>query len=191
MYKRLIPSLLSLALLLFGGYLLQQQQGRKTAQMPTQTTAPVPPSTQPNNSVLGAQTKTTGCQVQGQLPDSACTPGAIISSATAAQICVSGYSSTVRNVPQATKEQVYAAYGIVTRSPGQYEMDHLVSLELGGSNEPSNLWPEAADPRPGFHEKDQVENYLHDQLCTNKMTLQQVQSAIATNWLDIYSQLQK
>jgi len=45
---------------------------------------------------------------------------------------------------------VYAEYGIVERSPGEYEVDHDVPLELGGSNDIANLWPEAAAPPPGF-----------------------------------------
>jgi hypothetical protein len=62
----------------------------------------------------------------------------------------------------------------------------LISLELGGSNDISNLWPEAADPTPGFHQKDQVENYLHKQVCEGKLSLKQAQQEIATDWLRVY-----
>ena len=55
---------------------------------------------------------------------------------------------------RARKEQVYAEYGIVSHTTGEYEVDHFVPLELGGSNDISNLFPEAASPKPGFHEKD-------------------------------------
>lgn len=140
---------------------------------------------------FGVQTKTSGCQAQGGLPDSACTPGAIIASATKDQICQSGYASSVRNVPQSEKDQVYAEYGIASHYAGQYEVDHLVSLELGGSNDIANLWPEAASPTPGFHEKDKVENYLHDQMCNGSISLQQAQIEIATNWLQVYQQMQQ
>ncbi len=141
------------------------------------------------NHQWGVQTKTSGCVAQGALEDAACTPGAIISTATKAQICQSGYASSVRNVPQSEKDQVYAEYGITHHSTGQYEVDHLVSLELGGSNDISNLWPEAASPKPGFHEKDKVENYLHDQVCAGAISLPQAQQQIATNWLTIYNQM--
>ena len=96
---------------------------------------------------------------------------------------MSGYSSSVRNVPTSEKDQVYAEYGIVHRTTGEFEVDHLISLELGGSNDISNLWPEAASPKPGFHEKDKVENYLHDQVCRGAISLQAAQQEIATNWL--------
>lgn len=84
---------------------------------------------------------------------------------------------------------MYAEYGIASHSPGEYEVDHLISLELGGSNAVANLWPEAALPRPGFHEKDALENRLHALVCAGRMTLAQAQRLIATNWLAAYRQL--
>ena len=130
-------------------------------------------------------------QSQGGLHDSACTPGAIFATATKNAICQSGYARSVRNVPTSEKNQVYAEYGKTRHAPGQYEVDHLVSLELGGSNNIANLWPEAASPKPGFHEKDQVENYLHDQVCSGAIPLKQAQIEIATNWLAVYNRMPK
>jgi hypothetical protein len=40
----------------------------------------------------------------------------------------------MRDVPAETKRQVYREYGITSHGPGDYEIDHLISLELGGSN---------------------------------------------------------
>jgi hypothetical protein len=137
----------------------------------------------------GTPTKTTDCQASGSLQDQACTPGDIFPDATKEKICVPGYASSVRNVTQSTKNKVYAAYGVKTRKPGQYEVDHLVSLQLGGSNDISNLWPEPATPKPGFHEKDRVENYLHDQICDGNISLRQAQIEIATNWLAVYQSM--
>jgi len=138
---------------------------------------------------FGVQTKTSGCVASGGLPDSACTPGAIFPDATKDKICQSGYATSVRNVPTSEKDAVYAEYGIASHSPGQYEVDHLVSLELGGSNDISNLWPELASPTPGFHQKDQVENYLHDQVCSGAIPLATAQQEIATNWLAVYNSM--
>jgi hypothetical protein len=137
----------------------------------------------------GVQTKTSGCRVNGPLPDLACTPGAIISTATKTQICVSGYAGSVRNVPTSEKNQVYKEYGIYSHTTGQYEVDHDISLELGGSNDIANLWPEAASPKPGFHEKDKVENYLHSQVCSGDISLKQAQIEITTNWLAVYNSM--
>ncbi len=145
-----------------------------------------PTAVQPH---FGVQTKTSGCMARGPLQDPDCTPGAIITTATKDQICQPGYARSVRNVPTSEKAQVYDEYGITHHSAGEYEVDHLVSLELGGSNDIANLWPEAASPKPGFHEKDKVENYLHDQMCSGAISLQQAQIEIATNWLNVYNQM--
>ncbi|HEY3289482.1 MAG TPA: HNH endonuclease [Anaerolineae bacterium] len=135
---------------------------------------------------FGVRTKTSGCRANNGLPDPACTPGDILPAATASLICQPGYSKTVRNVPTSLKDEVYASYGIASHIAGEYEVDHLVSLELGGSNDISNLWPELASPTPGFHQKDDIENYLHEQVCSGAMSLKDAQIQIATNWLNIY-----
>ncbi|GLV53683.1 hypothetical protein KDH_05350 [Dictyobacter sp. S3.2.2.5] len=123
------------------------------------------------------------------MQDKQCTPGAIFPNATAKQICKSGYSKSVRNVPVSVKNEAYSEYGITHHTTGQYEVDHLISLELGGSNDIANLWPEAASPKPGFHQKDAVENYLHSQVCSGKMDLRTAQTKIATDWLSVYKQM--
>jgi hypothetical protein len=133
-----------------------------------------------------APTKTSGCVIAQALPDAACTPGAVIKTATKAKVCVSGYAKTVRNVPESEKNTVYAEYGIASHTTGQYEVDHLISLELGGANDTANLWPEAANPTPGFHQKDVLENQLHKQVCDGTISLAEAQKEIATDWLKYY-----
>ena len=182
--SRKAPSLLTLivALILVIYYVIQ---GGNKSSAPT---TPQPPSNGATPAI-GQRTKTSGCVSANALPDPACTPGAIFPDVTADQVCQSGYSSKVRNVPDSVKQEAYADYGIASHVPGQYEVDHFISLELGGSNDIANLWPEPAEPRPGFHEKDKVENYLHAQVCNGKMTLQEAQYQIATNWLAVYQSL--
>ncbi len=158
--------------------------GATTGQSATQ-----PPASGTGTGSLGQHTKTSGCVSQNALPDPDCTPGAILPDATVDKICVPGYSSKVRNVPESEKNQVYAEYGITSHTAGQYEVDHLISLELGGSNDIANLWPEPAEPRPGFHEKDKVENYLHDQVCSGALPLQQAQYEISHDWMSVYNSM--
>lgn len=134
----------------------------------------------------GVQAKTSGCTANKVLPDSACTPGAILTTNTAT-ICTVGYTKTVRNVPLSEAKKVFAEYGIPYSSHASYEVDHLVSLELGGSNDISNLWPESRVITNGSLVKDKLENSLHAQVCSGKMTIQTAQSAIATNWLTAYN----
>ena len=139
---------------------------------------------------LGKRSIKGGCAAEDGLPDSACTPGAVFADATPATICVSGYTKTVRNVSVATKRSVYKEYGLSYPQPsGAYEVDHLIPLELGGANDIANLFPEAAKPTPGFHEKDLVENYLHQKVCDGELALAYAQQQIATNWLIVWNAL--
>jgi len=125
--------------------------------------------------------------VAAVLPNSALTPGETFADATAVQVCVSGYAGRVRNVLREQYFQLYAAYGLAYPQPsGAYELDHLIPLELGGDNSDRNLWPEPAAPVPGFHQKDELENVLHDQVCTGRLTLADAQHGIAADWLALY-----
>jgi hypothetical protein len=119
------------------------------------------------------------------MPNRAISPGLALDVGVA-EICVSGYASKTRDVSAETKRQVYAEYGITHHDPGAYEVDHIIPLSLGGSNDIKNLFPEPAEPRPGFHEKDEVELGLHDLVCAGKVDLATAQEAIATDWYAAY-----
>ncbi len=58
-------------------------------------------------------------------------------------------------------------------------------------NDLKNRWPESAEPRPGFHEKDQVENYLHAEVCAGRFTLTEAQQKISTDWIVVYQELHR
>ena len=61
-----------------------------------------------------------------------------------------------------------------------YEVDHLVPLELGGDpTDTRNIWPQ---PIAAAKQKDEVENELHDLVCSGRVSLRQAQSAIAKDW---------
>lgn len=66
------------------------------------------------------------------------------------------------------------------------ENDHLIPLELGGANDTRNEWPEPYDPATGFgaHDKDRVENALHQLVCRKQaMDVMAAQQCIATDWV--------
>lgn len=122
----------------------------------------------------------------GELPNGHITPGAVDSAATLSIVC--GQSTQARRaVSQATKNKVYANYGVMSHTATSHEVDHLIPLELGGSNDIKNLWPEAAVPTPGFHQKDVLENRMHSLVCTGKMPLILAQKQIATDWVAAYN----
>ena len=115
-------------------------------------------------------------------PNPTFTPGAVLTT-DASAICTPGYASSVRNVSTATKKQVYAEYGVSYPQPtGAYEVDHFIPLEIGGSNDIKNLWLEPASPTPGFHQKDQFENFEHGQVCHGTISASEAQRRMVSDW---------
>jgi hypothetical protein len=112
------------------------------------------------------------------------TPGVALS-VTRAQICISGYASRARDVSDAEKADVYARYRIVW-VPYVHEVDHLISLELGGSNAIRNLWPEPYAGRWGARTKDVLENRLHQLVCDGQLALASAQRQEAQDWVAAY-----
>ena len=122
------------------------------------------------------------------LPDPHLTPGATVA-ATATDICRPGYARSVRHVTRRTEARVFHEYGLRRGDGAKYEVDHLISLELGGSNAIQNLWPQRADTHPwNSHLKDRLENRLHALVCSGALSLQRAQRAIAVNWIAAYRQ---
>jgi hypothetical protein len=135
------------------------------------------------------------------LPDPKLTPGAIFTNVTIEQLTTKGYANVfnggVRNVPESEKRAVFIEYfGAVPARPGNYEVDHLISLELGGCNSISNLWPQAYNtPFWNAHTKDRVEDRAAALVrqCLQKQgpaaaaaLLKQYQTQIAVNWTNLY-----
>jgi len=120
------------------------------------------------------------------VPDPAKTPGDVLTT-DKDTICTKGYTKTVRNVPEFLKGQIYRSYGITEHKAKEYEIDHLISLELGGSNSARNLWPESYETQPlNAHTKDKLENRMHSLICKGKLDLKQAQDEIAKDWMGAY-----
>ena len=142
----------------------------------------------PTPTVLAVATESGSlCHINGVLPDSMCTPGAVDPAVTKENIdktiCVSGYTAGVR--PKVTytnklKIEQIKEYGYSDTNPKDYEEDHLISLELGGHpSDPKNLWPE---PGASPNSKDKIENICHQKVCDREITLEEAQRQIATDW---------
>jgi hypothetical protein len=151
---------------------------------------------QANQTTNQAVTSPITCKaVDDILPDPTCTPGAIDPTVTQSNIgstiCVSGYTKTVRppvSVTNPIKLQVMQAYGF-TDSPSNYELDHLIPLELGGAPaDVKNLWSEPYYTNPNSYDKDGFENYLHNQVCSGVIDLHTAQNEIATNWVKYWEE---
>jgi hypothetical protein len=120
------------------------------------------------------------------LPDPKLTPGDTFDAA-AEDVCIPGYAKKVRAVPAWLKRQAYAEYGITQYKTGDYEVDHLIPLSLGGSNSIRNLWPQSTKTSPwNSYVKDALERKLHKLVCAGQLDLKTAQREIASNWIDAY-----
>ena len=147
---------------------------------------PLPSQVSDPGHVTGTLTGPCHTSDNGSLPDRSCTPGAYDPTITAAMLCSPLYTTSSYRPP--SSETTRFKYQVAEPAYGQHnvsgELDHLISLELGGSNDASNLWVEAGKiPNP----KDKIENALHAWVCAAsgqeaQLRLNSAQTAIALNW---------
>ena len=136
----------------------------------------------------------TSCHSINGLPDPACTPGATNPNVTQADIqstiCVAGYTATIRpneSYTENLKKQSIKLYGYSDTYLSDYEEDHLIPLEVGGSpTSVQNLWAEPHYSQYNSYVKDQLEDYLNAQVCSGKMSLAEAQQEVATNWVQTW-----
>ncbi len=131
------------------------------------------------------------------LPNARLTPGTLNSAVTQATlretICRrGGYTRSIRPAERYTEElkrEQIREYGYGDRRLRDYEEDHLISLELGGSpDSPRNLWPEPHHVVGGWgsYAKDRLENRLHWMVCHGQIPLSQAQYLISHDWIAAY-----
>ena len=119
------------------------------------------------------------------LPVSLLTPGAI-ADITAADLC-SGAAPRRTGVPAAVRQQVLRQYRMEHVPASEYELDYLITPELGGVADARNLWPERYESGPwNAHIKDDLERLLSRQVCSGSIDLAHAQHEIASNWIDAY-----
>ena len=100
-------------------------------------------------------------------------------------VCVSGYSTTVRNVSNSLKNQVYQRDNI-TKSK-ETAIDHIIPLCLGGSNHISNLRAMYITDKV---KKDNLERYLcNSHVCDGEIDINYAQERIYRDWYSYYLEI--
>lgn len=128
------------------------------------------------------------------LPDPALTPGlrnpAVTQKTIKRTICKAGWTATIRPPSSYTrkiKTEQIEQYGYADKAHASYELDHLISLQLGGHpTDRRNLWPQPYKGKCGARIKDVVETRLKRLVCTGQLSLAKAQRMIATNWIAAY-----
>jgi hypothetical protein len=90
-------------------------------------------------------------------------------------------------VTLAVRQHVLRQYRMEHVPASEYELDYLITPELGGVGDARNLWPERYDSGPwNAHVKDDLEQLLSRRVCDGAMDLAVAQREIATNWIAAY-----
>jgi hypothetical protein len=120
----------------------------------------------------------------GFMPDPRLTPGAT-RSVDWNDICPA--SSSRHLISASTAKRVFEEYRIANPRPYAYEVDYLITPELGGADDIRNVWPE---PYSGSewtaHVKDALEEHLHQMVCDKQLELYTAQREIAQDWVSAY-----
>lgn len=117
-------------------------------------------------------------------PIVALTPGATWD-VSRAQVCAGAPEVAV--IAEHVRDEVVTAYGMAGVPQAEYELDYLITPELGGAPDARNLWPQRYDV-PGWNArvKDQLEQLLPALVCAGKVDLATAQREIATDWIAAY-----
>src|SRR3954470_7209142 len=124
-----------------------------------------------------------------QLPSSFQTPGSK-GKANEAQVCAADFEASAKPIAKWQREQALERYG---KRPEDFtgELDHLIPLSLGGSNDPDNLWPIPSNRDMGPEQKKALDLKLHQMVCDKTIKLKDAQDAIRKDWVKAYNQYVK
>jgi hypothetical protein len=123
---------------------------------------------------------------EGPKPISGLTPGET-RPITLGEVCRNPEADVVAfNIPDETRQKVFAAYGIKSPQPNQFEVDYLITPDLGGTESIRNLWPQPYSARWNARVKDKLEQRLHQLVCAGKLDLATAQHDIAVDWIGAY-----
>ena len=118
-------------------------------------------------------------------PDRRLTPGAV-RPVTAAEAC-RGDGPAEEGAAAGVPRQVFARYGIDYRRAAEFELDFLITPELGGAAEARNLWPHTYRAAAwNAYVKDELERYFRRLVCAGALELATAQRELATDWIEAY-----
>jgi hypothetical protein len=119
-------------------------------------------------------------------PKSNLTPGTVLP-ATTAQLCAAPREKLTPVVPASLRRKVLAVYGVSDSAADAYEVDYLITPQLGGATDIRNLWPEPYfDTVWNAHVKDQLEDRLYAMVCHGDVDLATAQRDISNDWIAAY-----
>ena len=120
-------------------------------------------------------------------PDPTLTPGAVRTT-DAGEICATG-TRALRHWSRERDDRIMAEYALPPGPHPDFEIDHLIPLGIGGSDDDLNLWPEprrSIEPVWNAEAKDRLEWKLRDLVCSGELDAREAQREIADDWTEAY-----
>lgn len=126
-------------------------------------------------------------ELNGAMPQVSLTPGETVS-VTVQDVCAPDFPTERQMlVPASLRRRVFQQYGISNPRPDAFEVDYLITPDLGGASSARNLWPEP------YHNtiwnarvKDELEVHLKDLVCSGKLDMATAQRDLSGNWIASY-----
>ena len=120
------------------------------------------------------------------VPDPSLTPGAA-RTINRSDVCTASHIESTREIPGSVQRKVFAEYRLGKVRTTDYEVDYLITPELGGAADIRNLWPEPhSSVIWNSYVKDALEDRLHRLVCDGAVDLPTAQRDIATDWIAAY-----
>jgi hypothetical protein len=115
------------------------------------------------------------------------TPGETVS-ATKEDVCAADFpTENTIAPPRSMKRRVFERYGMPNARSEDFEVDYLITPDLGGAMTIRNLWPQP------YHNtdwnariKDQLEKRLRSLVCSGQINLATAQQEMASDWITAY-----
>ena len=119
-------------------------------------------------------------------PDHLLTPGDA-RAITTSDVCHVSHSDDARLLSASTQQKVLQEYGIERTESKEYELDYLISPQLGGTDDIRNLWPQPESSTAwNVQAKDALEMRLRQLVCDGTINLATAQRDLATDWVSAY-----
>ena len=120
------------------------------------------------------------------MPDRHLTPG-IARAISLNDVCSKSYNDDAQLLPASVQKEVLEQYGMEGARSRDYRLDYLISPQLGGTDDPRNLWPEPqSSTQWNMQAKDALEDRLHQLVCQGKVDISTAQHDLAGDWVSAY-----
>jgi hypothetical protein len=120
------------------------------------------------------------------VPDPRLTPG-VARPVSLQEVCTKNMSDDAQLLPASLRKAVLEEYGVDPAVSRDYQLDYLISPQLGGTDNIRNLWPEPQSSTSwNVQAKDALENRLHQLVCRGAVDLATAQHDLADDWVAAY-----